>query len=196
LEQIGHRHVWVFFDDVMIDQPINESKISRLVDFVGRKDPDYLRFRRYPMPEQRLDRHFGRCVEGRLYRTSVFAMWKREVLIELLCCGESAWTFEQESVERSQRFHDFYGVYDDYFSYIHGVEKGLWIRAAVTALSQLGCNPDITKRALMSHAQHRLYLFASLKTYIFNRTPSRLKSSLLKLSSGSKKLMKRINSNV
>lgn len=189
LEQIGHRHVWMFFDDVMIDQPVDEAKISRLVDFVGREDPAYLRFRRFPRPEERLDRDFGRCVESSLYRTSVFAIWRREVLVELLRSGESAWTFEHESVGRSRRFHDFYGVYDEYFSYIHGVEKGVWIRAAVTALRRLGCIPDISQRALMSDVQHRVYLRASLKTFIFNRTPSRFKSTLLKLSSGSKKLI-------
>lgn len=188
LEKIGHRHVWLFFDDVMLSEEVDQTKISRLTDFVVREDPAYLRFRRFPKPEVKLDRDFGRCVESSLYRTSIFAIWKRENLIDLLRNGESAWTFEHESVDRACKFPDFYGVYEDYFSYIHGVEKGLWIRPAIEQLLNLGCKPDISRRAIMSNAQHRKYIASSIKTYIFNRTPSGLKPVLLQLASRVKNL--------
>jgi len=196
LRQIEHRHVMLFFDDVMLDKPVESEKISRLVDFVNREDPAYLRFRRFPRPEQRLDQHFGRCVTDGLYRTSVFAIWKREVLIELLCKGESAWMFELKSVSRALQFPDFFGVYEEYFSYIHGVEKGLWIRGAFNRLRRLGCQPDVTRRALMSDAQHRKYIQSNFKTFIFNRTPSKLKPTLIKLSSSIRKLIGKRDSDV
>ncbi|MFA5041148.1 MAG: hypothetical protein WC464_05905, partial [Bdellovibrionales bacterium] len=91
LRQINHRYVWLFFDDVMLDRPVQAAKISRLVDFVVDKDPSYLRFRRFPKPDTRKSRDFGRCEEKSLYRTSVLAIWKRDVLLDLLREGESAW---------------------------------------------------------------------------------------------------------
>ncbi len=189
LAQVPQRHVCLFFDDVFLDQPVRVVHIKRLTDWVATQDPDYLRFRRFPKPDQRLNADFGLCVAGRPYRTSVFGIWKREVLMDLMREGESAWDFEHRSVARSAKYSKFHGVYEEYFSYIHGVEKGLWIRSAVQQLTALGCAPDTARRAIMSPAQHRGYLMAYLRTYFFNRTPGPLKSTLLRMGAFRRKIV-------
>mgnify|MGYP001243266309 CR=1 FL=1 len=179
LEQLHHRHVWLFFDDVFLDRPVDEAKLRRLEDFVAVRDPEYLRFRKYPKPDKRIDRHFGRCREGVLYRTSIFAIWKRATLIELLDASESAWEFEHNSVARSSAYSGFYGTYDEYFSYVHGIEKGIWTRDAVQDLRGMSVEPDLTARLQMTDVQHAAYRRAMFRTAIFNRTPSALKPLLL-----------------
>lgn len=179
LAQLSHRHVWLLFDDVFLDAAVDERKVERLMNFVYRCDPAYLRFRKYPRPDERLDQFFGRCKEGVLYRTSVFAIWKREVLQNLLASGENAWEFEYKSVQRSLSYPDFYGVYEDYCSYVHGVEKGVWIRDAVSRLQKLNAPVDLSTRRQMTQRQHSIYRRAVVRTNIFNRTPSALKPMLL-----------------
>ena len=182
LDQINHEYVWLFFDDVFLNKQVNLNKISRLIKFLKERKPNYLRFRRFPKPEREIEKHFGECLEGSLYRTSIFAIWKKETLINLLLKGETAWDFENKSIERARSLPGFFGVYEDYLSYIHGVEKGLWIRPAVKCLQQLGCNLDLSRRSQMTSSQHISYVLRCFKVFFFDRTPSRLKPALLKLS--------------
>ena len=188
LKQIDHRHIWLFFDDVLLDRKIQKEKIDRLVKFVAQMDPSYLRFSRFPRPDKRISDHFGKCNVGSMYRTSLFGIWKREVLLDLLREGESAWTFEHNGLARSSKYPDFYGVYEEYFSYIHAVERGVWSRAAVARVHRLGCKVDLDRRQIMSKIQHRKYQKTLIRTFIFNRTPSRFKPLLTKLASLSRKV--------
>ncbi len=192
LDQIGHRYVWLFFDDVFLSRPVQADKITRLIDFIADKDPAYLRFRRFPRPDAKISRDFGRCGEKSLYRTSVLAIWRRDVLLDLLRAGESAWDFEHNTLGRAEKYPDFYGVYDDYLPHIHAVERGLWTRAAAAAVRRLGVAVDETRRSIMSNAQHRQFLKASVRTYIFNRTPGGLKPVLLSLARLSRKIVGRL----
>jgi hypothetical protein len=189
LRQLKHKHVWLFFDDEFLDKQIYPDKINRLSNFIADKNPSYLRFRKFPKPDKRISRYFGRCRENTLYRTSVFAIWKREVLLDLMHEGESAWDFERNSVSRSDKYPDFYGVYEEYLSYIHGVERGVWSRKAVEKIRRLGLEPDLARRPEMSLTQHRQFQKACLRTYIFNRAPSRLKPVLIKLAALSRRII-------
>jgi hypothetical protein len=179
LEKLTHRHVWLLFDDVFLAQPVEEGKLALLEAFVAARDPDYLRFRKYPRPDERIDRYFGRCREGVLYRTSILAIWKRVTLVELLDGRENAWEFEHSSVGRSTSYPGFYGVYDEYLHHVHGVEKGVWTRDAVSRLRRMAIEPDLSSRPQMNDAQHAAYCRSVFRTMIFNRTPSLLKPVLV-----------------
>ena len=188
LRQITHRHVWLLFDDVFLDREVQAKKINLLLNFLHSEDPSYLRFRRFPRPDRRTSLHFGECKAGSTYRTSLLGIWKREVLLDLLKEGESAWTFEHNGLARSSKYSDFYGVYEEYLSYIHAVERGLWSRKAVTRIHRLGCKIDMERRQMMSKVQHRKYQKTLIRTFIFNRTPSRFKPLLFKLAALSRQV--------
>lgn len=191
LRQLGHRHVWLFFDDVFLDRKVDAVKIGRLVEFIARHDPAYLRFSRFPRPDERISRHFGRCREGSTYRTSLFGIWKREVLLDLLREGESAWLFEHNGRLRSSKYPDFFGVYEEYCSYIHAIERGLWSWRAVAGIRRLGYTVDLGRRPAMSPEQHRQFRKTIVRAYIFNRTPSRFKPILVRLATLSRRVIGR-----
>lgn len=179
LKNIKHEYVWVIFDDVFFDKKIDWGKIQRLMDFLKEKKPSYLRFRPVSKPDERIDRYFGRYKENTLYRTSVFAIWNRDVLLEALKEGESAWEFEYNSPSRVLRLPNFYGVYEEYIPYIHGVVKGLWLRSAVEKLKELGVTPNLSLRPEMSDAEHRKFMRAEKREKIFNGVPAFLRPILL-----------------
>lgn len=190
LKQIQSEYIWVFFDDVFLTKPVNVSKISRLLAFLDSHNPNYLRFRVYPKPDKKLNDFFGVCAEETLYRTSIFAIWKKQVLMDLLVDGETAWQFESESIERASVYDGFYGVYENYLTYEHGVERGLWIRSAHKKIIKLGIAIDAASRPLMSNQEHLTHLFLKIKTFIFDRTPNRLKPYLYLTSSFVRKIVK------
>lgn len=191
LKQIEEDYLFVFFDDVFLSSHVNKEKIDRLIRFIQEKQPEYLRFRRFPRPEIRVNAHFGVCVPDRLYRTSIFAIWNREILLELMQEGESAWDFEHNSVQRSRPYVKFYGVYEEYFDYLHGVERGVWYRRAYDILYKEGILDDNNQRRVMHPREHLNTIMTSIKMSIFDRTPSQYKPFLIKLSSGLRSLMRR-----
>jgi hypothetical protein len=179
LMQIDHEYVFLVSDDVFFDRPVDWAKMDRLLSFVDAKRPSYLRFRPIPKPDERCDRYFGRFQENTLYRTSVFGIWKRQVLVDLLAPGESAWQFEHNSPARAAHLPDFFGVYEDYFSYIHGIEKGIWIPSAVEALRARGIFPDLEKRKQMSQEAYHRHRSAMQREKIFNAAPAFVRPMLI-----------------
>jgi len=190
LKQIDSEYVWVFFDDVFLTEHVECSKISRLLSFLESHNPNYLRFRVYPRPDKKHSDFFGICGEEALYRTSIFSIWKKQIFMNLLIDGETAWQFESESIERASKYSRFYGVYENYLTYEHGVERGLWIRSAYKKLTKLGVYVDIKSRPLMSNQQHLRHLFLKAKTFIFDRSPNNLKPYLYLMSSFARKIVK------
>lgn len=179
LKEVEHEYVWVIFDDVFFDKKVDWNKIQRLLDFLQKNKPSYLRFRPISKPDQRVDEYFGRYRENTLYRTSVFAIWKRSVLIDALIEGESAWEFEYNSPARVSHLPDFHGVYEEYIPYIHGVEKGVWIRGAVEELGKLNVVPDLSKRRQMSEQENNQRKWRVVREGIFNKSPAFLRPLLL-----------------
>ncbi len=180
LEQIPHNYVLLVFDDVFFDRPVDQSALARLLSFVGGRQPSYLRFRPAPKPDERVDADFGRIHEDTIYRTSVFGLWKRSVLLDLMKPGESAWEFEYQSSERARGLVDFYGVYHNYFSYIHAIEKGLWIPDAYKRMLALGVQPDLSRRRLMTQDEERRHTRGRLRERVFNAAPAGLRPLLIR----------------
>lgn len=178
LEQIPNEYVFVFFDDVFFDQKINKHRVAELLDFVSQEQPTYLRFRE-PKPDERISKKFGRIREDTIYRTSIFALWKTRDLLDLLRAGESAWEFEYLSPDRARSLSGFYGVYEEYFSYIHGIEKGLWIKDAQRRVLDLGAAVDVSSRRVMTDDEDRRYKAARRRERIFNATPARFRPTLI-----------------
>jgi hypothetical protein len=179
LAQVPHDYVLLVFDDVFFDKPVDPPSLQRLLDFVQKRQPSYLRFRAAPKPDERIDAHFGRIHEETIYRTSVFGLWRRSTLIELLEPGESAWEFEYNSPQRARSLPDFYGVYDTYFSYIHAIEKGLWIPDAYDRTLALGVQPDLSRRRLMTADEERHHKRGRVREAIFNAVPAVMRPFLI-----------------
>jgi len=191
LQQLREEYVLVLFDDVFLSRQIGPEQLAPLLGWLAREKPSYLRFRDVPRPDERVNSEIGRYRESTLYRTAVFAIWRRETFLALLTPGESAWQFEFNGLARAASDPAFYGTYcHDVIPYVHGVEKGKWVPAAHRWLRQIGA-PLVATRQVMETKQMLLNRFAHLREFFFNHAPSCWRPRLIRASRYAQKLVGR-----
>lgn len=181
VEQLPEKHVFLLIEDAFFDKPVTKTKaLEELADWAVAEGISYLRFRPSPPPDIAVDKRIGRIGAGALYRTSLFtSMWKKDVLLDCLTDGESAWAFELNGHIKTAGYPDFYSTRDHYFTYIHGVEKGVWHRAAVKDLKRLGCEADLAARDQMSVRRTLLWRLAAVKGKLLHLLPARMRPQAL-----------------
>jgi hypothetical protein len=184
LQQVREEYVLVLFDDVFLSRRIEPERLALLLGWLAREKPSYLRFRDVPRPDERVNREIGRYRESTMYRTAVFALWRRETFLTLLTPGESAWQFEFNGLARAAGDPAFYGTYcHDVIPYVHGVEKGKWVPAAHHWLVRLGAPLGVT-RPVMGRKEMLLNRFAHLREFFFNHAPPPWRPRLIRASRG------------
>lgn len=181
LEKIGHTHCLLLIDDAFLCEPVNTSEIKRLFNFVTDNQANFLRLRPNPKPSKTLNPEFGILDEKALYRVSVFStIWNTHTLRKLLIPGESAWAFEKHGTERSRQMGGFFTVLKDIFTYLHGVERGVWIRPTAKKLERLGYQLDYRYRPCMSFYQNIGLHYRLLKSWILHKIPEKHRADVLK----------------
>lgn len=182
LQQVTEPYVLVLFDDVLISKKITLKSAEKIKAIIETYTPDYFRFRPYPQPKEWLGQHVGRFQIDEPYRTALFAVWKKDVLLDLLVQGESAWQFEMQSVPRSKKYKEFLGTDYLFIDYVHGVEKGLWLRPAVSFLQKNNIAVDLKYRRQMNHHEALQSRIKWLRGLIYIKTPVVLQNKLVGLS--------------
>lgn len=182
LEQIDHDYVLVLFDDVFLVNPVNQDKIEQLVQSIQKYQPEYQKFTAVPKPDQKINKQIGKYLPTTHYRNGLMSIWKRLVLLELLHEGESAWAFEINGLARSGKYENFFGVYEEYFDFLHGVEKGQWYRKAVKKLQQMGVHIDLNARSVLANENYLRSQISLLRRAIFINMPVGLRPKLLQAS--------------
>lgn len=183
VEQIPEKHVFLLIEDAFFDKPVTKTQALRdLALWAVDEGISYIRFRPSPPPDIPVDERIGRIGVGALYRSSLFtSMWRKDALLACLTDGESAWAFELNGHKKTAAFEDFYSTREHYFSYIHGVEKGLWHRAAVRQMKRLGCPADLAARPQMSFRTTALWHLLQVKGKLLRLLPARLQPKALVL---------------
>ena len=179
LKDLDHSHILFWIDDAFLVAQPSTQRISRLLVWMMEAKANFLRLRPTPLPEKWLNQEIGVLKPGAAYRVSLFAtIWRKEVLDSILKPGESAWQFEIEGTKRSNTIGGFFSVRAEVFQYLHGVERGTWIRSAAMALQRKGYvlaegRPIMGKMAAL-HQRYRI-----LKTQILHLFPERHRQGVL-----------------
>jgi hypothetical protein len=182
LKQIDYDYVMLLFDDGFIMNKVDQKKISELVSFIELNKPDYQKFTAVPKPDIRINSKIGKYLPTTHYRNGLMSIWKRETLLSLLVEGESAWAFELNGLKRSAPLEHFYGVYEEYFDFLHGVEKGLWYQRSVKILQKQGIKIDLAARGVLTSTNHFRSQLSLLRRYIFLNVPAPVRPYLFKAS--------------
>jgi hypothetical protein len=156
LEQILHPYVIVMMEDFLPIKSVDTAKIERLINYLERKKAGCLRLFQCPGPDiDCLDNpDVGEISKGSDYRLSLqAAIWNKQVLLDLLCEGESAWELEINGTNRTNDLNvPFLCVTGDspipYFC--TGVVKGKWIKEAVKLCETEGIEVDLTVRSMQT----------------------------------------------
>ena len=168
LTQIKSPYVLMMLEDFMIDRPVDNDLLGKLVTLMHRFDLHAIRLFPEPPPAQAMPGVplIGFQGLGQPNRTSTHAtIWRRTSLLELIHPGESLWQFEINGSIRSNRFAGgICGCWQPALHYVMAIGKGRWFRRALRDLARDGIRPDLSVRPAQTFAEElkaALYAFAA-----------------------------------
>lgn len=183
VSQVKEDYIFMFLDDLFLAEPVDNKEVMEIFQWVMEFDVSYVRMN--PM-KKKADKPFNDSVgiisKGALYRTStVMAVWKKEVLLDLLKVGESAWDFELHGSVRSDKYDDFYVVWKNNFEIINTVIRGKWLPSAAKKIKSVGIEIDLDSRRVMTLSQSIFYHLKVLRCRLFSFFPVRSKRKIRSL---------------
>jgi hypothetical protein len=180
LEQIEHNHVLFWIDDAFLDKDVKTSEVEKYISKMDELDANFLRLRPNPLPQKKISSEIGILSPEAAYRVTLFAtIWKMNALKQVLRVGESAWEFELQGTERSRKINGFYSVLKDVFSYLHGVERGVWILPTAKALEASGYHLDYNCRRRMSRREHFGLIYRLVKSWVLHKIPEKHRPTVI-----------------
>jgi len=181
LNQIGHSHVLFWIDDAFLAARVSTSQIDSYLTRMHELNANFMRLRPNPRPREELDSEIGLLAPEAAYRISLFAtIWRMSTLRQILRPGESAWEFELKGTERSRTLDGFYTVLNEVFSYLHGVERGIWIRPTAKALERFGYQLDYQRRRRMGPRENIGHRYRLFKSWVLHQIPEQRRSDALR----------------
>lgn len=156
LEQIPQPYVIVLIEDFLPTKSVDTAMIAELITYLEDKGAGCLRLYQCPGPDLPCPDNplVGELSKGADYRLSLqAAIWDKQILLELLRDGESAWELELNGTKRTNALAaPFLCVAGDspipYFC--TGVVKGKWVREAVELCKKEGIEVDLTARPVQT----------------------------------------------
>lgn len=158
LDHIDSEYVIIFLEDFLINHPVDNGELIRMVQIAKEKQLGCLRLVAHlPLalfPTEPIAEFPGLGVikAGEPYRvTAQVAIWRIATLRKLLVPGLSAWEFEDLGAQISSEFTDlFWGTYKSVIVYEQCVEKGRWKPEGLEICKQAGIQIDFKSRQAFS----------------------------------------------
>lgn len=152
LAQLPHTWVIVWVEDLLLQSNVDTSAIIRVLQWAKSHDTAHVRLTGgsqflvslaasyYPQSDIP---DIGMIPKGARYRAGLtVGIWKKDVLVDLLQPGESAWAFEHNGTLRSRTLSaPFFSVIsgsETAINVVNSVRKGLWTLAGANCLKQEG----------------------------------------------------------
>jgi len=149
LDCVAEPYVLLNIDDLILSAAVDHEAVMAVVSQFVESGGNYLRLNPTPHGNAALD-DVGLVPPGDIYRSStVFSLWRKEVLISILRKGESAWQFEIDGSARTDVFDKWFASKRYLLSYVNLLIKGKVDPQALVALNRCGISYD-SSRSLMS----------------------------------------------
>lgn len=172
VNQLHTPYILLLLDDLFLSAVVDQSALSTITKWAIASEANYVSLYSSPRPPVRTTSLVGSLPKRSCYRVSTMAtLWRKSVLQSLLRPGESAWEFEIKGTIRSDEFDSFYSTVAPHFALINCVVKGRWHPAALKAVRNLGVDPDVTVRGVMTNKQVLRQRFLSLRARMFQMVP-------------------------
>jgi len=150
-------YVLLMMEDMFLNHKVDNSQIVSIIAEFNIVKGNFITLINEPLSDKPLNHQFGIISPKAMYRsTATAALWKREVLIDVLNPIETAWQFEKKGSIRTDKYNGFYSVHKSCFNFFHGVIKGKWTIEAATEFTKMGMEIDFSVREIYS-SQNDLY---------------------------------------
>ena len=123
-------------EDFWITRKVNCQEILEYVQLIEHNIVDYIRLYPNPYPDHPFteDSRLGILDTEAYFRASTqMSLWRKDILLDLICDSETIWEFEERGTERSRKYGGrFLSVNDLSYgvNYVHAVEQGTWTPGA------------------------------------------------------------------
>ncbi len=160
-----YEYAFISLEDLILMGKVDNADFSRITSEFIKVDGNYLKFIRKPKPTKKFNSLFGEIEPGSLYRpTCVYALWKIDILLDLLVESESAWEFERLGSLRSDKYKRFFVVYKDFFKISNTIVKGKWVPKEKRKIEKLGYTIAESRNIISIKESLKLKISA----YLFN----------------------------
>lgn len=126
ISTIDTKYIYLLLEDTFLKQKVSENKLNSILNCLFETNANYINTKAVPMPRgASFNQHIREVANGSHYRASLCnAFWKKDILIDLLRSGETAWEFEKNGSIRSNKYDKFYGTTDVLFPHHHIIIGG------------------------------------------------------------------------
>jgi len=154
VEQMSDEYILILLEDFLYLNPVNSSQIEECYQAIQKLDGGYLRLKPFPKPDLQVCDYsmIGEIKTGAPYRAALQAsIWRKDILLELLRDGETAWNMELNGSRRSDRIPErFFCVWKPVMNYRAGITLGKWTHFAVKICKKEGVSIDTSLRSVMT----------------------------------------------
>lgn len=173
---LGTPYVLVVLEDYFWRKPTPTKEVLTLFERLRALDGMMLRLTNRPRPDEPVagNPSFGRIRPGAPYRISTqAAIWRKDLLLELIQPGESIWQFEEAASRRSDRLVDgFYSTWHQVLPYgYHVVQQGRWFRHEAQRFGRMNIGCDLTARPVMTQSEAYKTRVEWVKSWLLLRLP-------------------------
>ena len=174
LAKIGEDYIFLHIEDLIVCDYVDDDKLCSIINKFILRGGNYLRLN--PTPR-------GVNVEGELdivpvgdiYRAStVFSIWRKDVLRSVLLPGESAWAFEIYGSSRTDCFDEWFAAKEYLLSYVNLVIKGKIDSRALATLNERGVTYS-AERPILTKLETLKLVAREKRSAVFELLPRRLK---------------------
>jgi len=145
LDRVAEPYVLLNIDDLILNADVDHAAVMAMVSELVESGGNYLRLNPTP-PGNAGPGVMDLVPSGDIYRSStVFSLWRKEVLQSVLRPGESAWHFEIDGSVRTDVFDKWFASKRFLLSYVNLVIKGKVDPRALAALARSGISYDSSR---------------------------------------------------
>jgi hypothetical protein len=158
LDRVAEPYVLLNIDDLILSAAVDHAAVMAVVSRLVESGGNYLRLNPTP-PGNAGPGEVGLVPPGDIYRSStVFSLWRKEVLQSVLRPGESAWHFEINGSARTDVFDNWFASKRFLLSYVNLVIKGKVDPRALAALARSGISYESSRSILSGPALAQRWL--------------------------------------
>ena len=128
LKLLKQDYILLTFDDLFLKEKVNNNLIEKYIKYFFDYNMNYLQFYPSISKVKKVNNDLYEKLKFAKYRnTTVWSLWRKDVLYDLLDDKENAWEFETKGNKRANKYDDFYFVKETPFLYYNLIIKGKYV---------------------------------------------------------------------
>lgn len=121
----NYNYVLTIIDDLILNKCVDSDDVEFVIENFIKENGNCLKLINKPKPNSFYNNLYGKVNPRNPYRTTtVFTVWKIDLLKSILVDNENAWDFEKKGRFRVMKKEGFYSVYKSLFYFKNTVVKG------------------------------------------------------------------------